>query len=482
MSRPEHQGSPPQAARRSAAANSNDRELSSSAENDNEPTNLRVSDPQEDDDTGSYDEFIELLAVMGRHKHAKGASPNVVARYEKYKDAGRWLPRGISPVCDVKSMLTVGITLFDIPEEDWELTGELGKYEYDEILKFVKQYNAFQAMCPVITAQLALFENKPDAIADLAEFLESKGGKARTDDVQKVKDSCLKYLPELGRSDIQNPPDNLAKELRGFENLATGRLLTPRSMRDVFDDNPTQFCLKARLGERAFDADDFATFLYPEHHYDAGDPSEHLLMSPYLLANFRAMYQGKKSASTGQGESSSKANAGRPVLFKMWKVQTVTPEYICYCAFILRFGLTSQRFWDENDGEHIGKQFYNNLMLLFEDEAWTKKTLAWWNKEIFGKMTHELAPNGNPVQRRNGPSMLELIKIRRLERARAASATPALTSRGPSEQIEGAADARDDEAQETTAHEGDQGSHSGEEEDEGEGGGSGDGDGDGGAH
>lgn len=61
---------------------------------------------------------------------------------------------------------------------------------------------------------------------------------ARSDDSTKVKALILKHLPKV--KDVPNVEDELPKHKRGFNNIATARLLCPASLRAHFDRSPQE--------------------------------------------------------------------------------------------------------------------------------------------------------------------------------------------------------------------------------------------------
>ena len=59
---------------------------------------------------------------------------------------------------------------------------------------------------------------------------------ARSGDSGKVKTQILDHLPTI--EDVPKVDHNLAKQDRGFKQLATARLLCPASLRHEFDKEP----------------------------------------------------------------------------------------------------------------------------------------------------------------------------------------------------------------------------------------------------
>ncbi|PCH34937.1 hypothetical protein WOLCODRAFT_86262, partial [Wolfiporia cocos MD-104 SS10] len=195
---------------------------------------------------------------------------------------------------------------------------------------------------------------------------------ARGDDISKIKRYCLQYLPNLRREDIPTIDTDTEKLQRGFYHPATGRVLIPRCLRDDFDADPAEFCRAALACEIEITADDFPSFCYPENGYNAEEPDENLLLSPILAANYRCMFKGPTAGQSSMSSRPRTKSGGRPPLSKSYRLQEVTPETIAYTA--------SQ--WNEDDDTFIGREFYDNILTLFLDDAWKAKTLAWWNKYI----------------------------------------------------------------------------------------------------
>lgn len=64
--------------------------------------------------------------------------------------------------------------------------------------------------------------------------MSSIAGKARGDDLSRIKKNALKYAGvEVDRTELEED-----KTKRGFKSLETGRLLCPIKMLDKFDEDP----------------------------------------------------------------------------------------------------------------------------------------------------------------------------------------------------------------------------------------------------
>ncbi|PCH35601.1 hypothetical protein WOLCODRAFT_156304 [Wolfiporia cocos MD-104 SS10] len=174
-------------------------------------------------------------------------------------------------------------------------------------------------------------------------------------------------------------------------------------------------------GEIEADASDLPLFLYPENGYDKEKPEQNLLMSPILVTNFCCLFKGP-SAAKSFSVTDAKKGGRRPPLCKIYSLDEVTPEQITYTALITRFGYTSRNVWDDNDGTFLSAEFYTYILRVFKVEAdWAARTLAWFNKEVYGKGTQTVTPNGIKIRKCEGPSLIEKINNRLTEASKAAS-------------------------------------------------------------
>ena len=81
--------------------------------------------------------------------------------------------------------------------------------------------------------------NIPLCLLDVANLLfqmENKATSARGSDLSKIRYESMEYIPSFGT--YQPPPSYPDKTLRGFHNVATGRLLCPQRLLETFDADP----------------------------------------------------------------------------------------------------------------------------------------------------------------------------------------------------------------------------------------------------
>ncbi|OBZ76631.1 hypothetical protein A0H81_03837 [Grifola frondosa] len=171
------------------------------------------------------------------------------------------------------------------------------------------------------------------------------------------------------------------KMLRGFKDLATTHLLTPRRLRDDFDANPELFCRNVREGTTRIKSRNYPSFMYPEDGYKKGRSDYGLCRGPFLIRCFRHIFTGKRNATVFACVGLK--GGPRPVA-ELNKMSEVTPENIGYVAVLACFILNDQDAWQVDDNKFNSADFYNSLIHLFLNAEWRASTLKWWNEEVFG--------------------------------------------------------------------------------------------------
>jgi hypothetical protein len=71
---------------------------------------------------------------------------------------------------------------------------------------------------------------------------------------------------------------------------------------------------------------------------------------------------------------------GKKCVGDIYEMNAATPETIAYAACMCRYILNTKGSWSSEDGNFNSPIFFQNILDLFEDEDWAKKTLAWWTK------------------------------------------------------------------------------------------------------
>ncbi|KAI0644771.1 hypothetical protein C8Q79DRAFT_927108 [Trametes meyenii] len=109
-------------------------------------------------------------------KHKTRISNNTQHMYE----AARLLPRILSPYTDYDSLLTAGIAMFD-------KMSQMGPY-----WKVYEHFSALEERFPGLNGHLKYFCQHPSLVKKMATFMTTVAGKARSDNIGRVKKVILK--------------------------------------------------------------------------------------------------------------------------------------------------------------------------------------------------------------------------------------------------------------------------------------------------
>ncbi|OBZ75284.1 hypothetical protein A0H81_04986 [Grifola frondosa] len=236
------------------------------------------------------------------------------------------------------------------------------------------------AFMPALIDDLAMSST---GILLISAFLDAHAQFARTDDVAMLRYDAMGYIEEVVLPN-NTPIRYLAgrtKHLRGFKDLATARLLTPRLLRDQFDRNPQLFCREVREGTIKIKSADFPSFMYPENGFNVDRAVIGLCKGPFLLRCFRHVFTGKRSATVS---ATAGSKGGPKPVAELNGMDAVTPENIAYVAVLARFVLNDQETWQAENRRFNNAEFFDGIILAFKDPVWRASTLKWWNEEVFG--------------------------------------------------------------------------------------------------
>ncbi|KAI0290116.1 hypothetical protein BC826DRAFT_877770, partial [Russula brevipes] len=117
------------------------------------------------------------------------------------------------------------------------------------------------------------------------------------------------------------------------------------------------------------------SFLYPEDGYEPEIVDHSLLQGPFLLACFRHIFTGPRTAL----KQTPGTLPGKKSIAKIHDITEVTPENIAYVAVMCRHVLNEKETWTNIDGKFHAQIFYQNVVDLFNDQEWANETLLWWN-------------------------------------------------------------------------------------------------------
>ncbi|OBZ66108.1 hypothetical protein A0H81_13960 [Grifola frondosa] len=310
-----------------------------------------------------------------RETHSPGA---------QLKDAGRMINRECGNHINIPELVTVGVALHDDPEPV-VTTQEMEAFKNiapEDIEKYLKAWGTILCRVPFMPALMPDLTISPYGVVLLGAFLDAHARFARSDDLGTLRYDAMLYIEEVcldGTIICYQAGRN--KMLRGFKDLATACLLTPRRLRDDFDANPELFCRNVREGTTRIKSRDYPSFMYPEDGYKKGRSDYGLCRGPFLVRCFHHIFTGKRNATVSACVGLK--GGPRPVA-ELNKMSEVTPENIGYVAVLARFILNDQDAWHVDDNKFNSADFYNSLIHLFSNAEWRASTLKWWNEEVFG--------------------------------------------------------------------------------------------------
>ncbi|KAH9028514.1 hypothetical protein EDB84DRAFT_1563091 [Lactarius hengduanensis] len=194
---------------------------------------------------------------------------------------------------------------------------------------------AVTAFCPKLEILLRQGDSE-FVLAALKEGMRS----VRSADAHRLKELTGRFVAKSASDQVTLSSDT--KSDRGFNNDALGRLLIPVQYIEAYDRDPAGIRERVRERDERYKviASYSPAFLYEDpDNYDSDDVLAGLMRGYFLV---RA-----------------------------------------------RFALSSQQTWSAKDGLFDYEEFFETLLRVFEvSEDWTKRTLRWWNQQIFGH------PNG----------------------------------------------------------------------------------------
>ncbi|OBZ70932.1 hypothetical protein A0H81_09348 [Grifola frondosa] len=325
--------------------------------------------------------MLELRVAKGRNWSIKeDCSPGA-----KFKEAGRFLLRQHGNFLNVAEMVSAGVALHG---EEYPTLVAREMYSLRNIApttidKYMVVWGELMEQVPFMPALLPDLSGSSYGVVLLGHFLDAHARSARSDDVGALRYDAMSYIEEVKLPNGMHIRYRAGRDKtsRGFKDLATARLLTPRRMRHEFDADPELFCRRVREGTTKFGALDYPSYMYPEEAYDEDRMDAGLCRGTFLVRCFRHIFTGKRTAWTSPQYGSK---GGRKPVAELNKMDSVTPENIAYVAVLTRFILNTQDTWQADDNKFIGEEYFNAILHLFVDEEWRMSTLKWWNEEVFG--------------------------------------------------------------------------------------------------
>ncbi|RPD82126.1 hypothetical protein L226DRAFT_564738 [Lentinus tigrinus ALCF2SS1-7] len=284
--------------------------------------------------------------------------------------------------------MTIGLMLSagDSPEANEARAAAL-QISQDKRERCLRVFNWILESVPFLRTTLNLLEENPDEVMLLGRFLDYHARAARGTDINTIKAHIRDWvppvwLPDVGASGMRIAPGSRyeKKENLGFSALWTARLNIPRSLRDQFDRDPDEFCKKILCGEIVIDHTKFPSFVYKEGPYDTDNQAQGLFRGEPLVSAYRSIFKSPTAALRPPGANGT----GRGSISKIYNLSTVCPESIAYIACLVRNVLSNSTTWEPDNGAFKGEEFYKRILRVFQNDAFAKDTLAFWNWYVYG--------------------------------------------------------------------------------------------------
>ncbi|KAF8264671.1 hypothetical protein EI94DRAFT_1805484 [Lactarius quietus] len=285
---------------------------------------------------------------------------------------GQYLMRCVNPFLSVNVLIAIAQqeTSEGSPEPSQFMTAERRS-------RYTEYWAAAQAFSPSLQT---LMRQGPAGISDLTKGLIQGTRTSRSNDVFCLKMSTGRLASKTSVKILLSMD---AKSDRGFNHNELGHMLIPTEHAEEFTNDPAGAKINEGVDDYQVTGRDMPAFLYE----DPGkyDPEDMLcgFMRGYFLAHcLRAIFKGPK-ASMNRPTTHDRPTCGS--VAHLCRLEEVTVPMMVYVAIQARFTLSSQQTWSRKDGTFSYEDFTEVLLSVFEhDEEWTKSTIHWWNRELFG--------------------------------------------------------------------------------------------------
>ncbi|EIW64944.1 uncharacterized protein TRAVEDRAFT_42351 [Trametes versicolor FP-101664 SS1] len=239
-------------------------------------------------------------------------------------------------------------------------------------------FEGIMKVFPGLADNTAYLRQRPELVGKLALWMKKVAGKARSDDLNRIKDVILEC------ADVEDPKGLKEKSVRGFKHPETARLLCPVTKLKKFDRDPDQFCRKIRnmdKGRHRVKGRKWPLVMYNMKLHVPGKPLSGFLKSDTVLHAFQACFTGPSS--TG-GRSGGKSRGKPPISRKLtWSgINIVT---IVYVAVLVRFALSDQKEYHYKDGDFHANDFISSVLTsALRDPEWREDLTAWYERRVYG--------------------------------------------------------------------------------------------------
>jgi len=180
---------------------------------------------------------------------------------------------------------------------------------------------------------ITAFSELPDQLETFINLLNRWANEARHEDTGSIKYSGLEYIPFDPDTESIKPPITRGhgKGFRGFNHIATARMLCPFQDLGMFEDNPENYMTQVQDGNIKIKASHYATFLYDEAGggYDQYEIDKGLCRGHLLLRLYRHIFTGPSSALNKVRKATKRSKAE---IHSMTEVTGRTIAYVCVQA------------------------------------------------------------------------------------------------------------------------------------------------------
>ncbi|TBU53121.1 hypothetical protein BD310DRAFT_994273 [Dichomitus squalens] len=338
---------------------------------------------------------------------------------EQMYDAARQIGRCSSEYPDQTRALTYGVIFRGFDAEN--RPDYISNY-YSEDVEARMVFLIWDRYFPELEDHLPYLAANPALILHLGNYVSFVAGKVRSDDLGRLNLGIISYS-------LLDDPNNILKRHsnRGFDNSRTGHLLCPVRYLKEFEADPARLCSLFRNHHPDWKlfSYDFPSFMSDLSLVDPDDREAGFLRGPLLVTYYKAIFCGRSSV---YGEACSRGQQSLVVKYGMTEVNL---HSIVYTTLLARSALGSDAVWRDGDGYHWqAASFLHAVMdLAHKSPSWSRDTIAWWNKQIFG------TEDGNDSETERELEESDYYKILAQRAARNRSPNP-LISQSPVEEDE----------------------------------------------
>ncbi|ETW82482.1 hypothetical protein HETIRDRAFT_314971, partial [Heterobasidion irregulare TC 32-1] len=266
-------------------------------------------------------------------------------------------------------------------------------YRQKDQKTYLKIFKQALNLIPGLRAK-AKFEGNKDSFHALLDMMIKSSSNAHAVDMMHMK----KFVAEYAALDLVMQPLKLALVLAnkcdcGFSHLMLACLLCPNKYLASFDKNFTGTWNKLKSNEIKVLVKHWPTFVYKDYQYNPSNHKKGLFCGHLLICAWCAIYIGPSAARLGPNSMIARTKSGNA---KLHGTNIVTLQTIVYATCQACFAISSIEMWSPDDSTFNYPIFYRWIVELFERyqaDKWTKDTLAWWNKTVFGDESGCAIPN-----------------------------------------------------------------------------------------